>query len=425
MSRAFGREVWVGLVLVLALAGFAGLLVLAGGGPGYLTSRRHIDVVFKDAQGIRVGSPVRVAGLDAGRVSAVELIEVEGALQARLRLAVPEDLASKLRQDAKVTVQASLTGQACVNIVAAGRSKVALMPGQLVRGIETSMFDPILDQVGLGPVERNHISHSIAEVRQTVDSAGPRLRQILAALQSTAGDFREAADAARPAIVSTARRIDEAAPKVEATLKKLDRLLADADGLVAENRPGVRATLEEVRRLSASVRDIAEKDRKRVEDLLDALKANSARIDRVLYQAEVLGGQGNDLLARNRAVIDRTFLNVRDATDYGDKLVQKLFANPFVLSPFYKPTPEDIHAQTTYDTAHTFLKAAQELNDSVKNLQALRNKPTLTAAERQKMDALIQRAAGFTNQIEATSRLLADDLRAEPAPPRRARRNGP
>jgi phospholipid/cholesterol/gamma-HCH transport system substrate-binding protein len=287
------------------------------------------------------------------------------------------------------------------------------------------MFDPILDQVGLGPVERNHISHSIAEVRQTVDSAGPRLRQILAALQATAGDFREAADAARPAIVATARRIDEAAPRVEATLKKLDTLLAEADGLVAENRPEVKATLEEVRRLSAGVRDIAEKDRKRVEDLLDGLKANSARLDRVLYQAEVLAGQGNDLFARNRAVIDRTFLNVRDASDYGDKLVQKLFANPFVLSPFYKPTPEDIHAQTTYDTAHTFLKGAQELGDSVKTLQSLRAKPTLTATERQKIDNLIQRAAGLTNQLEATSRMLADDLRADPSPPRRARRNGP
>ena len=32
---------------------------------------------------------------------------------------------------------------------------------------------------------------------------------------------------------------------------------------------------------------------------------------------------------------------MRDATDWGDKLVQKIYANPFVLSPFYKPTPED------------------------------------------------------------------------------------
>ena len=46
-------------------------------------------------------------------------------------------------------------------------------------GVETSFFDPIIEQVGLGPVERNHLSHTIAEVRQTVDSIGPRLRQML------------------------------------------------------------------------------------------------------------------------------------------------------------------------------------------------------------------------------------------------------
>ena len=46
------------------------------------------------------------------------------------------------------------------------------------------------------------------------------------------------------------------------------------------------------------------------------------------------------MLTRNRADIERTIANVRDATDWADKLVQKIFANPFVLSPFYKPTPE-------------------------------------------------------------------------------------
>ena len=61
-GRTSMREVLVGLVIVVALAGLFGLLGLAGDGPGFLTSRRTIDVVFRDGQGIRVGSPVRIAG---------------------------------------------------------------------------------------------------------------------------------------------------------------------------------------------------------------------------------------------------------------------------------------------------------------------------------------------------------------------------
>ncbi len=69
-------------VVVMGIAAFLGMLVLAGGGPGFLGSTRTIDVVFKDGQGIREGSSVRVAGIDSGRVSDIDLVEVEGQLRA-------------------------------------------------------------------------------------------------------------------------------------------------------------------------------------------------------------------------------------------------------------------------------------------------------------------------------------------------------
>ena len=177
MSHRSSREVGVGLLVVLAIAGLAGLMVVSGGGPGFLAPRRTIDVVFRDGQGLRVGSPVRVAGIDSGRVESIDLAEVEGILRARVRVSIPTTLAVKLRQDVKVAVQSGLTGQCIVNIVSSGRSSVALVPGQVVMGVESSFFDPVLEQVGLGPVERSHLSHTIAEVRQTVDAASPRLRQ--------------------------------------------------------------------------------------------------------------------------------------------------------------------------------------------------------------------------------------------------------
>ena len=52
------------------------------------------------------------------------------------------------------------------------------------------------------------------------------------------------------------------------------------------------------------------------------------------------------LETRRRAEIERSVTNVRDATDWGNKLVQKLYTNPFVLSPFYKPSNDDLRVQT-------------------------------------------------------------------------------
>ncbi len=176
---------------------------MASDGPGFLAPQRTIDVVFRDAQGIRIGSSVRVAGLDTGNVVDVDLVEVEGTLRARVRISLPAALVKKLRQDVKVSIVPALTGMSHVNVLSTGRSAVALVPGQSIPGVETSFFDPIIEQVGLGPVERGHLSHTIAEVRQTVDSIGPRLRQMLGSLQETTTNLREMSDSIRPG-----RRID-------------------------------------------------------------------------------------------------------------------------------------------------------------------------------------------------------------------------
>ncbi|MDX2035758.1 MAG: MlaD family protein [Isosphaeraceae bacterium] len=419
-ARSAGVEIRVGLFVVAALVGLFALLGLAGGGPSFLTARQIIEVDFNDGQGIRSGSPVRVAGIDGGRVVDVTLAEIDGRLKARVAIAVPVDLAQRLKQDVKITIQASLTGQSRVNIVSSGRSSVTLVPGQVVQGVETTFFDPILEQVGLGPVERSHLSHTIGEVRETVDNIAPRLRQMAAHLQETTGQIKDAAETVRPSIEATAghveeiaRRIGASAPRIESTITRVESLMRNAEGLLAENRPALTATLQSLRELSATVTDIAVKDRVKVERLLDGLDGTRARADRVLYQADLIADQGIQILTKNKADIERTVSNVRDATDWADKLVQKIFANPFVLSPFYKPTPEDVRVQAVYDTAQVFSKGAKELNDAVSTLEAMRARPQ-TPTQREELDAIERRIVDVTSRLGATSQQLAEALKPQP-----------
>ena len=181
---------------------------MASDGPGFLAPQRTIDVVFRDAQGIRIGSSVRVAGLDTGNVVDVDLVEVEGTPRAR-RISLPAATVKKLRQDVKVSIVPALTGMSHVNVLSTGRSSVALVPGQSIPGVETSFFDPIIEQVGLGPVERGHLSHTIAVVRQTMDSLAPRLGQMLGSLQETTTNLREMSDSIRPAVESTVGHVED------------------------------------------------------------------------------------------------------------------------------------------------------------------------------------------------------------------------
>jgi len=416
-TRSSIREVSVGLVIVVTIAGLLGLFAMASSGPGFLVAQRTIDVVFNDGQGIRVGSPVRIAGIDAGRVTDIQLAEIEGTLRARLKLSLPVHLAKKLRQDVKVTIQESLAGSSRVNIVSSGKSAVALVPGQVIQGVESNFFDPILEQVGLGPVERSHLSHTIAEVRETVDSVGPRIKLIMGTFQETASGLREAADTVRPAVVATAGNIEElskriaaAGPGVEAALKRLDAITQVAEGVMDENRQNIKASIASVRDLTATAQSLAAKNSVKVDALINGLGETRTRADRLLYQTDLIAAQGLQIVTRNRADIERSLSNVRDATDWVNKLVQKIYANPFYLSPLYKPGPEDIRAQTVYDTAQVFTKGAQELSDLVKTLDAMQARAT-TPAQKQELREIQKSVLEVTGQLGQTSALLANALK--------------
>lgn len=426
-SRASTREVWIGLLVLSALVAVLALAGMASDGPGFLASQKTIDVVFRDGQGIRVGSPVRIAGLDSGNVVDLALVEVEGSLRARVRISLPAALLKKLKQDVKVTISPGLTGMSHVNIVASGTSDVILVPGQTVQGVESSFFDPIIEQVGLGPQERNHLSHTIAEVRQTVDAVGPRVRQILGAFEDASVNVKDLVDALRPPVEQTVehvegltRRIGATSPQIEATIKRIDVLTALVETLLQENRENVKLTLASVRDVSESAKDIVTTKRPQIDRTIDNVDMLVARGNRVMYQADALVSQGVEIVTAGRGDIERSIANVRDATDWADKLVQKIYTNPFVLSPFYKPNNEDLRVQAVYDTAQIFSKGAQELHDAAKTLDAIAAKAG-SPEQQQEVQKLQQRVLSLTEGLGRTSQALAEGLKT-PTPAGRVRR---
>jgi phospholipid/cholesterol/gamma-HCH transport system substrate-binding protein len=415
-ARFSAREIWVGLIVLVAIAGLIGLVGLASDGPGFLAPQRPIDVIFRDAQGIRVGSPVRVAGLEAGNVVDADMVEMKGVLRAKVRISLPAHIVKKFRNDMKITIQPALTGMSHVNIVSAGSTGPPLAPDEMIIGVETSLFEPIIEQLGLDAVARNDIKHMIGEIRQTVDAAGPRLRQVLASIEETAGNVRGLSESARPAVESTIAQIDDLAkrlrqntPRIESTLVRVDEMSGQLQGIVTENRENLRETVASVRDLTASMTDVISKDRMKVERLLDGLDVMRARSERVLYQADQIAGQLAGILVRGRTEIERSVTNVRDATDWANKLVQKIYANPFVLSPLYKPSHEDLRVQAAYDTALVFTHGAQEVRDAVRTLELMMGRPA-NPQQQDEIQQLQQRVLILTNQLNETSKRLAESL---------------
>ena len=130
----------------------------------------------------------------------------------------------------------------------------------------------------------------------------------------------------------------------------------------------------------------------------------------MLANSEVVSDQAVSMLTQNRADVERTLANVRDATGTGLKLVQKLYGNPFYLSPFYKPRPEDIVAQEMYDSANSFLLGSKEFHDALKTLQSMQGK-AMSKREQEAYNRLFTRAWDMTGQLSTMQKQLADQIR--------------
>ena len=65
----------VGLTVIFASLVLALLLFLMSGTSGFLSHRITLVSFFDNAEGLRVGAPVRLSGVDIGNVSAIRIVD--------------------------------------------------------------------------------------------------------------------------------------------------------------------------------------------------------------------------------------------------------------------------------------------------------------------------------------------------------------
>jgi phospholipid/cholesterol/gamma-HCH transport system substrate-binding protein len=242
----------VGAVLVAAVLSGAGAAAGVTGG----TAPRSLDVVaeFTDAGAVIRGNDVRVDGVQAGRVTKVE---VRGGL-ARLTLRVDGAFAP-LHTDASVAIRpVSLLGERFVD---------------LDRGTPSA---PVLGSGGVIPPSRTRRSVDLQEVLDAVDQpTGTALAALLVGLgEGMAGrgaDAAAGAQALEPAFTRTAALlellgdqnkllgavVDRSAPVLSALAsgrgERLDRLVGATDDLLGATATASPALDEGLRRLPAAL----------------------------------------------------------------------------------------------------------------------------------------------------------------------------
>jgi phospholipid/cholesterol/gamma-HCH transport system substrate-binding protein len=106
-------ELKIGILAVSALALAAMIIIAVGGQSGFFWDRYHLKTKFDNVQGLKSGAIVRVAGVEVGKVTAVEF----AGPSVEITLALKNEMKPRVTSDSRASIGSlSLLGEPVIDI---------------------------------------------------------------------------------------------------------------------------------------------------------------------------------------------------------------------------------------------------------------------------------------------------------------------
>ncbi len=350
----------VGLTVLVA----AGAL---GGGYLWLTGSLHSPdtytqrVSFDNAQGVQKGAPVRVQGVDMGRVEEIAL----GADQKPVMLLRVRGGADgyRIHPEDGIRIVGSLVGftQPFIEITPGGRRAAVVQPGGVLPGESGTSQDQVLAQ-------SDQLLHNMNELTtrlNTITAGFARVTKdgrLADDLAKTVHNFAKASDSG----VVVARNMEQATGRVDrlissfestsgslnATLKRADKLFVDLRGTAGESQALMRdargvvkdtgelvrssqgvvqhtdETIKNANGLVTDTRTFIALNRSQLQEVVNSLNSSLKKLDSTLTEAQGFLGD-----KRLQGDLKETAANVKEATENLKKItvdVRTLTGDPKV-----------------------------------------------------------------------------------------------
>jgi phospholipid/cholesterol/gamma-HCH transport system substrate-binding protein len=263
-----GRERWlrfrVGVFVVVALAGFVGVIYVLGARARLFEARYTIHADFTEVGGLREGATVRLAGVQIGRVSDVHLPPHPGG-KVRVDFTIGKQFADRIRRDSVARIETQgLLGDRLVEITMGTADSPVVPPGGALTARDPT---DLARMVGEGAQTMKSVGALADSLRTTAEAINES--KVIQEAAATAGAARAATERVGRVLdrVETGPGLAHALLYEEpVALRRVNELIARVDALVARVERGEGAvgvlTSEQsgaaARRLVASVDRLAQ-----------------------------------------------------------------------------------------------------------------------------------------------------------------------
>jgi phospholipid/cholesterol/gamma-HCH transport system substrate-binding protein len=287
MDFRYSREAVVGAIVIVAILVFIfGTMWLSGRS---VSSDNLARIQFPNVSGLKRASPVRVSGVNVGRVEKIEFIDVGKVM---VTASLPTKIRPRVDADAKI-VSVTLVGDYAVDFDP-GRSGEFLAPGKVILGTQdlglagkalelSDRADSIL--IGAQAIVNKETAEQLRSMltalegtlkaaQRTMQIYGDSTRGPTAELTRTMASFRQLSTRldstlANPALGRTLSRTDTLTSNLAAMTARFDSTLA------AINRgQGTLGKFATDSGLYYDMRDLS----KSMKELLDELKKNPGKV---------------------------------------------------------------------------------------------------------------------------------------------------
>lgn len=333
----------VGITVIVAGIILAVLVVLMSGTGGIFTKKLHLRSYFFDAQGLRVGAPVRLSGVDIGNVSTIQIVPNKPEAPVEVMMKVNTKYQFDLRTDSRALLStAGVLGETYVNIDSSNTSGAEVRDGDVLKTNELPGYQDVMrsTQNALQNMQAliARMDRIIAFVESGQGSVGKVIydASLYNRLNATVGEFQKLVGEISQGNGSLGKLIndDELYNRANASIDKINSLIDDLNS--------GKGTLGKVLK-DPTLYDTANQTVANVKQLTDDINAGKGALGKLAKDQEFANKLQNTM---NR------ISNITDRLDNGEGTTGKL-----------------LHDPAMYDNTNKLLTETQSL------IQAIRKNP--------------------------------------------------
>jgi len=165
-----GHALRVGIVLVIGIAILAGAIFSIGGGLRWLGGTEELTARFERVNGLQVGAPVHLSGVNIGSVSSIQFPPDRRANYVVVRLSIEANAVERVRTDSVAKIESlGLLGDKFLLLTAGSPNAPSVEAGALIKSQDPVNYAALLQARGTGDLVANVIAISNS-MRQLLDS---------------------------------------------------------------------------------------------------------------------------------------------------------------------------------------------------------------------------------------------------------------